>query len=98
MKSAIRLLGLRFVGDDPRMRRLVRYWGGIALLYLFCAAMLWIEALSGNATISSAWIFTFGAAAGHFVFYLLIRYSRRLELTAEQLSVYQGRFAVLCTV
>ena len=88
----------RFAGDDVKMRRLVTYWGATVLLYLLSLSILWIEVVSGVASYGAVFALTVIAFAGHALFYLLIRQGAQLNLTPSQLSVYQGRFAILCTV
>lgn len=68
------------------------------LLYLLSLSILWVEVLSGVARAAPVIALTVIAFAGHTFFYLLIRQCGRLDLTPSQLSVYQGRFAILCTV
>jgi diguanylate cyclase (GGDEF)-like protein len=94
----LRRVGLAFAGDDPKMRRLVRYWGATVLLYLLCIAILWVEVFSGAAEARYTIAFTIFALLGHGLFYQLIRSSKRLGLSPAQLSDYQGRFAIVCTV
>ncbi|HYD93962.1 MAG TPA: GGDEF domain-containing protein [Noviherbaspirillum sp.] len=87
-----------FAGDDPKMARLVSYWGVTVLLYLLCLGILWIEVYSDVAPQQPAIWLTALAFAGHGLFYLLIRKSKQLGLAPAQLSVYQGRFAIIVTV
>lgn len=88
----------RFAGDDIKMRRLVTYWGATVLLYLLSISILWVEVLSGAARVEQALPLTILAFSGHALFYVLIRRCESLHLTAAQLSMYQGRFAILCAV
>ncbi|MGE5650374.1 MAG: GGDEF domain-containing protein [Bacillota bacterium] len=88
----------QFGGDDVKMRRLVMYWGATVLLYLLSLSILWVEVYSGNAARRPVLWLTALAIAGHLLFYGLIRLSKYLHLTPAQLSVYQGRFAIFCTV
>lgn len=88
----------QFGGNDAKMRRLVMYWGATVLLYLLCLSILWVEVESGAAARRPVWWLTVLAVAGHLLFYGLIRLSKYLNLTPAQLSVYQGRFAIFCTV
>lgn len=84
-------------GDDPKMGRLVSYWSVTVLLYLLCLGIVWLEVATGAGRPGPAAFLTMLSCLGHAGFYLLIRNSRRLGLTPAQLSVYQGRFAVLIT-
>lgn len=84
--------------DEIKMRRLVTYWGATVLLYLLSVGILWIEVYSGAAARAPVVVITIAVVAGHSLFYVLIRQYKRLNLTPAQLSVYQGRFAILCTV
>ena len=88
----------RFAGDDIKMRRLVTYWSATVLLYFLSISILWIEVRAGAAKHEPVFWLTVLAVAGHMLFYVLIRQCKRLNLTPVQLSVYQGRFAIVCTV
>lgn len=98
MKSTLRFLGLRLAGADPKMHRLIRYWGATVLLYLLCIGIIWIEVLSGAADQLSALVITAVAVLGHLLFYVLIRLSNEFALTPSRLSEFQGRFAIICTI
>lgn len=80
------------------MRRAVQYWGLTMLLYLLCLGVLWGEVLAGAARAQDAVKVTVLAGVGQALFYVMIRFSRQLELTPAWLSEYQGRFAVVCGV
>lgn len=94
----IRIVIGRFGGDDVKMRRLVTYWGATVLLYLLSIVILWVEVFDGSAQQQPAFWLTVLAVAGHALFYVLIRNWQRWKLTPAQLSEYQGRFAIFCTV
>ena len=96
--SVVRRMVGQVAGDDPKMRRLITYWGATVLLYMLSMAILWVEVYAGNAMREPAYRLTLLAVAGHVLFYFLIRWCKRFNLTPAQLSVYQGRFAVFCTV
>ena len=93
-----RRLAERFAGDDIKMRRLIVYWVATVLLYLLSISILWVEVQSGAARFQPVLWLTLMAVAGHTLFYVLIRQCRRWNLAPAQLSVYQGRFAIFCTV
>lgn len=88
----------KFAGDDIKMRRLVTYWGATVLLYVLSLSILWVEVFSGAAKAQPVFLLTVLAVTGHAFFYVLIRLWKPLNLTPSQLSVYQGRFAIFCTV
>jgi diguanylate cyclase (GGDEF)-like protein len=88
---------LRAVDNDPKMGRLVSYWLVTVLLYFLCLSIVWLEVLTGAGHFTAAAALTALSCLGHAGFYILIRQSRRLGLTPAQLSVYQGRFAILIT-
>ncbi|RZI43348.1 GGDEF domain-containing protein [Herbaspirillum sp. HC18] len=94
----IRIVIGRFGGDDVKMRRLVTYWGATVLLYLLSIVIVWVEVFDGAAQRQPVFWLTALAVAGHALFYVLIRNWQRWNLTPAQLSVYQGRFAIFCTV
>ncbi|HEY8607786.1 MAG TPA: GGDEF domain-containing protein [Noviherbaspirillum sp.] len=87
----------RFAGEDPKMVRLVTYWAATVVLYLLCLSVSWVEVLTGAASLPAAAAMTALAVSGHVAFYFLIRQSRALQLSPAQLSVFQGRFAILIT-
>lgn len=84
-------------GDDPKMIRLVNYWSVTVLLYILCLGIVWLEVFTGSGSHGPAAALTVLSILGHAGFYLLIRGSRELHLTPQELAVYQGRFAVLIT-
>jgi diguanylate cyclase (GGDEF)-like protein len=85
----------RFAGEDPKMGRLVRYWCVIFLLYVMYLSLPWIQVSAGLAGEQAVAALTLFGLAGNVGFYFLIRNSRSLNLTPAQLSVYQGRFAII---
>lgn len=84
-------------GDELRVRRMVAYWGATAVLYVMAVLAVWVEVRFGQAMASFAILLSALSVAGMTVFYVLIRNYQRLGLTPEQLSLYQSRFAILCT-
>lgn len=96
--DVVRRMVERFGGDDIKMRRLVAYWAATVLLYLLSLTILWVEVESGAARYRPVFWLTILAIAGHVLFYVLIRLGPRLHLTPAQLSMYQGRFAIFCTI
>lgn len=97
MENVRRLID-NFAGDDAKMRRLVAYWGATVLLYLLSISILWVEVVSGAALREPVFWLSLLAVAGQALFYVLIRLYQRLKLEPAQLSVYQGRFAIFCTI
>jgi diguanylate cyclase len=85
----------KLTGKDPKMERLVGYWGVTFLLYVMFLAVLWLQVGAGLADRAIATGFTWIAVGGNACFYFLIRSSRIMGLTPAQLSVYQGRFAIV---
>lgn len=85
-------------GNDIKMRRQVNYWAATVAFYALCLAILWFEVWRGFAPltfVSWATIIIVGCLG---YFYILIRLSPLLRISASQLANYQGIFAVLCIV
>jgi diguanylate cyclase (GGDEF)-like protein len=87
-----------FIGSDPRLRRLLHYWGATGCLYAACLALLAVQIHFG----------TVNRAAGTFLIklsmscllacYLLIRTSEILRILPGQLAVLQALLALGCNV
>ncbi|MFL6659811.1 MAG: GGDEF domain-containing protein, partial [Massilia sp.] len=67
MKSA--LFNFLF-GPDPRVRRLLRYWGGTALLYVLWIAVLQVQVLAGKASAVDAGLLTIFGVTGMLCFFV----------------------------
>lgn len=87
-----------FIGADTKIQRQVRYWAATALLYSLGVAALWSEVWLGETSVRPAAWLTACIAGGMLLFYGLIRSSKRLALLPSQLAVWQGRFAIICSV
>ena len=87
-----------FLGTDPKMRRLVAYWGVTLALYVVCMLIASYGVLVGivneQATIRLSAFMIGGAIA----LYVPVRASRRLGLSPRHLVFMQALFAVFCIV
>ena len=84
--------------DDARLRRLLFYWAGAALLYLAAIFVLYLQVRAGTVAPKGAWrLITFGVA-GVLLFFLIVRYSTALGIAPRQLAVAQALFAVVCNI
>jgi diguanylate cyclase (GGDEF)-like protein len=91
-------LGAIVLGDDPRLRRMTRYWSATALLYLFflsllnhCAALGIVDpdAMSGLETYTvTALVLSFTA----------VRLSHRLGLAPTTLAALQALVGISCNM
>ncbi|HYD95969.1 MAG TPA: GGDEF domain-containing protein [Noviherbaspirillum sp.] len=84
-------------GTETRMRRMIGYWSATILLYLIGLVILWAEVRFGQAIRGYAILFTALTIPAQLAFFILIRHYPRLGLAPAQLSLYQARFAILCT-
>ncbi len=87
-----------FLSDDPRLRLLMGYWSGSALLYLLGMWLLYQQVRAGTAVAEGAAALSWFALAGVLFFFVLLRVSSLLHITPRQLAVMQAVFAILCTV
>jgi diguanylate cyclase (GGDEF)-like protein len=85
-------------GADPRLRRMMSYWGATAALYTIFAVLL--IAVGGHYLIDrdTALGLAAYAAGGTVLFYLLVRASGPLGLGPTTLSILQGVFAITCNM
>lgn len=87
-----------FLGADPRLRRMLRYWAATALLYGFFMAIMLAQSLAGMVPRAGAVVLTLYTCVGIAAFYVLVRASGRLRLAPTLLSVLQGLFAISCNM
>ncbi|MGJ7915288.1 diguanylate cyclase [Massilia sp. LXY-6] len=85
-------------GTDPKLRRMLSYWGATALLYLvFILLVLQVADRRlidhGAAVVLSAY-----GVGGIVVSYLLVRFGARLGLAPTVLSAIQAVFAISCNM
>ncbi|MGZ3181337.1 MAG: diguanylate cyclase [Telluria sp.] len=86
------------LGDDPRLRRLIIYWFGTCLLYVFALGVLAVQVRVGEAPREPALVLGAVFAAGAVGFYLTLRWSARLGLPPWILALCQAVFALGCTL
>lgn len=86
------------LSDDPRLRLLMGYWSGSALLYLLSMGLLHLQVRTGTAAAPGAAALSWFALAGVLFFFVLVRVSTQLNIKPRQLAVMQAVFAILCTV
>ena len=96
MPIGVQLLNT-FAGTERRMRRMIGYWAATILLYVIGLVILWADVNYGQAMRSYALLFTVLVIPAQLCFFILIRNYQSLGLTPAQLSLYQARFAILCT-
>lgn len=85
-------------GDNPQVRRLLRYWAATGVLYLVCMVTMWVQIHNGTADRSAGtFLYWFGGSAV-LGFFVLIRASKALRLLPWQLAVLQAVVALGCNV
>ncbi|WP_426193024.1 diguanylate cyclase [Massilia sp. DWR3-1-1] len=87
-----------FIGSEPRMQRMLRYWAATWLLYSLAMLLMFglidggiVDATAGTPLIRFGMTSIFGC-------YLLIRASDALSLRPAQLAVLQSLLALTCNV
>jgi diguanylate cyclase (GGDEF)-like protein len=94
---AARLSRLLF-GAEPKLRRMMSYWGATATLYAVFMSLL-IE-VGNRRLIDHGAVLGLSAfaACGIVLFYVLVRSSGRLGLAPTTLAVLQGVFGICCNM
>ena len=86
------------IGADPKMRRMLAYWGATGVLYVFCMVLLWLQVHAGTTTYDAGVVLTALGGVGIFSFYGLVRAGPTLGIEPWVLAFFQAMFAILCTV
>lgn len=94
----LRDIGRFLLSDDPRLRLLMGYWTGSALLYLLSMGLLYLQVRAGTAHVQGSEALSWFALTGVLFFFVLVRVSTQVHITPRQLAVMQAVFAILCTV
>ena len=87
-------LATLFIGDTPRLRRVMAYWAATAFIYSVSALIVLREAGRHGRGAEGALVAGFGFG-GVGLFYLLLRFSGRLGIAHWKLAVAQAYYAVL---
>ncbi len=87
-----------FVGSDPQLRRLLRYWAATGVLYTVCMLMMCVQIRNGTADRQAGTFLIWFGMAAVFVCYVLIRASKVLRILPWQLAVLQALIALGCNV
>jgi diguanylate cyclase (GGDEF)-like protein len=85
-------------GADPKLRRMMSYWGATATLYTVFMGLLIEVGKRGLVDHGAALGLSAYAASGIVLFYLLVRASDRLGLAPNVLAMLQGVFGVTCNM
>ena len=84
--------------SDPKLRRLLLYWAGSALLYLLAILVLVQQVRAGIVAPEGAWrLITFGVV-GVLAFFVVVRFSTALGIGPGRLAIMQALFAFVCNV
>jgi diguanylate cyclase (GGDEF)-like protein len=85
-------------GADPKLRRMMSYWGATATLYTVFMGLLIEVGKRGVVDQGAALGLSAYAASGIVLFYLLVRFGGRLGLAPTALAVLQGAFGISCNM
>jgi diguanylate cyclase (GGDEF)-like protein len=85
-------------GTDRKLRRLLVYWAGTAVLYAVCIALLLVQRHDGMADPRASTVLAWYGAGGTLFFYALVRASPRLGIAPRTLTLLQGLFAITCSM
>lgn len=87
-----------FLGEDPKLRRLLGYWGATVMFYVLCMflmiALIDEGIVERQVGVSLIW-FGMSSVLG---FYGLIRFSKRLGILPAHLAVLQSVLAIACNI
>lgn len=78
-----------------KLRRQLGYWAATAVLYLFCAGLVFGEISAGTTPERLGWAVIWYPVAGLTVFYFMIRNASRLGIPNWHLAFLQAIFAVV---
>lgn len=87
-----------FVGSDPQLRRLLRYWAATCVLYTVSMLMLWPQIRNGSADRATGTFLNWFGMGAVLACYVLIRTSKVLRILPWQLAVLQAVIAIGCNV
>ena len=85
-------------GNDPQVRRLLRYWAATGVLYLMCMMTFWVQIHNGTADREAGTFLYWFCASAVLGFYALIRASKALRVLPWQLAVLQAVVALGCNI
>ena len=78
-----------------KLRRQLGYWAATAVLYLFCAGLVFAEIAAGTTPARLGWPVIWYPVAGLAVFYFMIRNASRFGIPNWHLAFLQAIFAVV---
>jgi diguanylate cyclase (GGDEF)-like protein len=87
-----------FVGDDPKLRRLLGYWAATAVFYAFCAVLMSMQIDNGTVERTAGTALVWLGMSSVPCCYLLIRASKALCILPAELAVLQALIALTCNV
>jgi len=93
-----RNLNQLLLGSDPKLRRMLRYWGATGLFYLVGIAVLLQQVDGGTPRAHWANLVVWFCAIGVLSFFVLVRFSVQFRIAPWQLAVAQGVFAIACEI
>ncbi|MGZ5201351.1 MAG: diguanylate cyclase [Telluria sp.] len=96
--TRLKRLGDLLLGTEPKLRRMVTYWGYTFVLYLACMALMQIAVHYGLADRGPTGTLTAYGVCGLLGFSVLVRASSRFGIAPRTLAVVQGLFAISCNI
>ncbi|MGZ8295403.1 MAG: diguanylate cyclase, partial [Telluria sp.] len=78
-----------------KLRRVLSYWAATAVLYVFCAGLVFHEISEGLIAPGLGWTSIAFAVLGLGIFYILIRTAHRLGIPNWRLAYSQAIFAIV---
>jgi diguanylate cyclase (GGDEF)-like protein len=85
-------------GDDPKLRRLLGYWGATGVLYFFCMILMFLQIEAGNVEREAGHLLIQVGMSCLGACYFLIRASKALHIRPWQLSMLQALLAIGCNM
>jgi len=86
------------LSSDPKLQRLLGYWGASGLLYLIAVLVLQVQVKAGTASVEGTFFLSWFALAGVLFFFALVRVSFILGIAPRHLAVMQALFAIVCNM
>ena len=88
----------RLFGADPKLRRMLFYWGATAVLYVIFIALVLQVSERDLIDHRAAVVLSAYGVGGMLVSYLLVRFGGRLGLAPTALATLQAVFAISCNM
>jgi diguanylate cyclase (GGDEF)-like protein len=87
-----------FIGEDPKLRRLLGYWGATVVFYILCLFLMIGLIEAGIVDRAIGVLLNWFGMSSVFAFYGLIRFSRQLGILPSHLALLQAMLAIGCNI